>query len=88
MKTFLKPILSVALFLMVFTNPLFSVAKGKHEKGVEYTYTSSRLSPKQFTRGYYAEKKQYSHDLDQSTRKMLRKRHGTWIQRFLSRKRH
>lgn len=84
MITFAK--LFVSSSLLFLTISLSSEAWAGNDRGVEYTLTSARLSPKQFTKGYQAEKKSYLSEHNHSTRRMLRKRHGSWIQRLLSRK--
>jgi hypothetical protein len=62
-----------------------SHANSGSDKGVHYSYTSLRLSPKQFTKGYHAQKRQHESINSSSTKKMLRKRKGSWLQRWYSR---
>lgn len=81
MKTFL---LTFALLTCCL---LFNqTAQSRPNRGnSHHTYTIFRLSPKQFSKGYQAEKREHGIQASQSTKKMLRKRKGTWFQRWYNR---
>lgn len=81
-----KTIFLAVLLLGFFSSPFQSEARLGHERGVEYTRTIFHLTPKQFAKGYNAEKRAYSHEKGLSTRRMHRKQHGTWIQRLFTRR--
>jgi len=76
-------IAAIAIFTLGFNN--ISQASSGSNKGVHFSYTSSRLSPKQFTKGYQAQKKEHESTNNSSTKKMLKKRKGSWIQRWYNR---
>lgn len=70
--------------LMVFmlTISTASQANIHPQNGVKYTLTPKKITPKQFRKGYKAEKHEFAAIKSTSTKKMLRKKHGTWIQRW------
>lgn len=79
---------AILLTLTLFIFCLFSLetAQGRPNRGnSHHTYTIFRLSPKQFSKGYQAEKKEHGILMSHSTKKMLRKRNGTWFQRWYNR---
>ena len=82
MKLFatLRP-LSVLMVLMLAICTA-SQANIQPRKGVNYTLTQQKITPKQFRKGYKAEKHEFAAIKNTSTKKMLRKKHGTWIQRW------
>ena len=73
----------IAISTLCFNNN--SQAKTGTDKGSHYSYTTLRLSPKQFTKGYHAQKKEHEYTNSSSTKKMLRKRKGSWLQRWYTR---
>lgn len=58
---------------------------GKHFGGNHITYTLGKMTPKQFSKGYKAEKSEYRIQKNISTRKMKRRIKGNWLQRYFSR---
>lgn len=58
---------------------------GKHRGGSQITFTAGKLSPKQFSKGYKAERNEYRIQKNSSFRKMKRRIKGTWLQRWFSR---
>ena len=70
------------LMVLTFTISTASQANIQPRKGVNYTLTQQKITPKQFKKGYKAEKHEFAVIKSTSTKKMLRKKHGTWIQRW------
>lgn len=81
-----KSIVLLILLFGFFNVPFQAEARLGNERGVEYTRTILRLTPKQFAKGYQAEKRAYSHEKEVNARRMHRKQHGTWIQRLFTRR--
>jgi len=73
----------IALLTFSFQNPSF--ANNGSSDGARYTYTSHKLSAKEFRKAYQAAKKEYQSIKSSSTKKMLRKRKGSWLQRWYNR---
>jgi hypothetical protein len=53
--------------------------------GGDYTLTVKKLTPKQFTKGYKAERIDYKIQKNTSVKKMKRRLKGNWLQRWFSR---
>jgi hypothetical protein len=70
------------LMVLTFTISTASQANIQPRKGVNYTLTQEKITPKQFKKGYKAEKQEFAETKTRSTKKMLRKKHGTWVQRW------
>jgi hypothetical protein len=62
-----------------------SLANERLDKGVYHSQGIHKMSPKQFSKGYLAQKKEYESINNNSTKKMIRKRKGSWLQRWYSR---
>jgi hypothetical protein len=85
MKTFLQTLLLLAFsFVLIFTpaKAEFS-ANIRPTKGVKYSLTQQHISPKQFRKGYSAQKRDYQTMKETSFRKMMRKRHGSRFYRWI-----
>jgi hypothetical protein len=74
-------LISVLMVLML-TISIASQANIQNGNGANYTLTPKKITPKQFARGYKAEKHEFAAIKSTSTKKMLRKKHGNWIQRW------
>jgi len=59
--------------------------KRRTQKTVHYTLTKLHLTPKEFFKGFRAEKKEIKHQQTSSFHKMMKKRHGSRFQRWLRR---
>jgi len=82
MKSSNSTLLIASILFLSFgiSNPsLAGVNKSSH-----FSLTVFRLTPKQFSKGWLAEKRDYATTKSSSTKKMLKKRHGSWIQRWFS----
>ncbi len=58
---------------------------GNHHRGNHLTFTIGKLTPRQFSKGYKAERSEYRIQKNNSTRKMKRRINGNWLQRYFSR---
>jgi hypothetical protein len=79
---------SLLIAIITLTSTGFSsqalASKPKHS-GVHYRLTNFRLTPKQFSKGYKAERREYRSIRENSTRQMLKRQKGTWFQRWYNR---
>ena len=61
-----------------------SAAGSESKKGFNFVLTSGRISPKEFSKGYAAEKKENARLLKKSRRKMHHKQNGWKLWRFFT----
>lgn len=85
MKTILTIILAFASIFMLTSTGSFANGSYKPEKGVNYSLTNHHLSPKQFSKSYKAEKREYRTMKNTSFSKMMKKRHGSRLYRWIQR---
>lgn len=86
MNTILKKLAFISLFLFLFQTLSFGKNPGfKHHKSAPAIFTIFHLTPKQFSKGWTAERNEYKSQKHASTRKMMKKQKGSWIQRWYNR---
>jgi len=85
MKTILTTFLAFASIFMLSSTGSIANGSYKPEKGVSYSLTNHHLSPKQFSKSYRAEKREYKTMKNTSFNKMMRKRHGSRLYRWIQR---
>jgi hypothetical protein len=85
MKTILTIFLAFARIFMLTSNDAKANGSFKAEKGVCYSLTNLQLSPKQFSKSYKAEKREYQSIKNTSFHKMMKKRHGSRLYRWIQR---
>jgi hypothetical protein len=79
---------SILIGFSVLSLAAFSAKAGNGKQdGSQYTLTTKQLSPKQFSKGYKAERMEHKGVQSSSTRKMKKRLKGTWLQRWFSRNR-
>jgi len=85
MKTVLTIFLIFVSFFLLTSNDSIANGTFKPEKGVYYSLTNLHLSPRQFSKSYKAEKREYKTMKNTSFNKMMRKRHGSRLYRWIQR---
>jgi len=86
MNTILKKLAFISLFLFLLQTLSFADTNGiKHPKSAPAIFTIFHLTPKQFSKGWSAERNEYKSKKESSTRKMMKKRRGSWLQRWYNR---
>jgi hypothetical protein len=84
MKTLLLSVLLVALSIVSFSVNSFAGNGGKN-RGINYSLTQQQLSPRQFFKGWAAERRDYKMAKSNSFRRMMRRQRGTRLHRWMSR---
>lgn len=85
MKTLLFSISLFALSFVLFSVDSLAGGGGGKNRGVNYSLTQQQLSPRQFSKGWAAERRDYKMARSNSFRRMMRKQRGTRLQRWISR---
>jgi len=85
MKSSNASLLLVIIAFFAFGFSSLSFARNGNSYGKSYTYTNLRLTPKQFSKGYKAEKRQHNTVKSTSHKKFQKRKKGSWLERWLSR---
>lgn len=86
MNTNLKKLAFIFYFLLLIQDLSFAgINIHKHPKSAPAIFTIFHLTPRQFSKGWVAERNEYKSQKASSTRKMMKKQKGSWIQRWYNR---
>jgi hypothetical protein len=79
-------IFSLVLFLFVVNGTFIQDASARpdRKRGINFVMTSQRISPKAFSKGYEAEKKEQARMFEKERRRMNYKKNGWSFLRYLT----